>query len=43
MSIVLAPSKSSRSFRTLMFPAAVWLLLIKDLKDLSVFRSAPYL
>ena len=30
MSIVLAPSKSS-----LMFPAAVWLLLIKDLKDLN--------
>ena len=28
----------SRSFRTLIFPAAVRLLPIKDLKDLSFFR-----
>ena len=37
MSIARAVAKSSRSFRTLMFSAAMRVLPIKDLKDLRVF------
>ena len=37
MSIARLAAKPSRSFRTLMFPATLHLLQIKDLKDLSVF------
>ena len=37
MSIDARPAKAARSFRTLMFSAAMRLLPIKDLKDLSVF------
>ena len=40
MSIVCGTAMFSRSFRTLMLPAAMQLLYIKDLKDLSVFWSA---
>ena len=38
----MQPTKPSRSFRTLMFPAALHLLQIKDLKDLSVFLGRGY-
>ena len=37
MSIARADAVSSRSFRSLMFPAALRVPQIKDLKDLSVF------
>ena len=37
MSIARADAVSSRAFRSLMFSAAMHLLQIKDLKDLSVF------
>ena len=37
MSIDARPAKAARSFRTLMFSAAMRLLPLKDLKDLSVF------
>ena len=40
MAIVCVAAMLSRSFRTLMFPAAARLLSIKDLKDLIFFLSA---